>query len=632
MSDAAPLRVLHVGKFFPPFMGGMETYLADLIAAQHAQGTEAFALVHGDPLPDDPPWLRRVPVQWQPLYAPIALGFPAALHRAIRDIKPDVLHLHMPNNGAFWCLVVPAARRLPWVVHWHSDVLVSEDHTLLTLAYLAYRPFEQALLARALRVAVTSPPYLDDSEPLRAWAEKCMVVPLGLQVPAATPAPTDAPAWPDAPSAQASPPLRVLAIGRLAHYKGFDTLIDAVARTPGVVLQIAGNGELRAELQARIDHLSAAADGPPRMRLLGHVSETDKQALLASCDLLAMSSCEKTEAFGMVLLEALAHAKPCLVSALPGSGMPWVVASSGAGHTVPLRDVAAWSNALAWMAAHPTERQAMGRRGQQALHERFTAAASARALHALYPPPLANAPHGTDTLRRPVQADRTLIVIPARNEAHTIGALLADLKAAHYPHVLVVDDLSTDGTGDIARAAGAQVLRPVLPLGAWGGMQTGIRHGLRQGFDAVITMDADGQHEVDELPHLVQASTQADVVIGAFPERASPLRRIAWGWFRLLTGLGVTDLTSGFRCYRGEALRVLASGEATLLDYQDVGTLLMLRRAGLRVTEVPVNMGARVDGKSRIFSSWLKVARYMAVTTLLCLARWRVAPSLRQPR
>lgn len=632
MSDAVALRVLHVGKFFPPFMGGMETYLADLIAAQRAQGTQAFALVHGDPLPEDPPWLRRVPVQWQPLYAPIAVGFPSALHRAIRDFKPDVLHLHMPNNGTFWCLVVPAARRLPWVVHWHSDVLVSEEHALLTLAYLAYRPFEQALLARAQRVAVTSPPYLDDSEPLRAWAEKCMVVPLGLQVPAATPAPTDAPAWPDAPSAQASPPLRVLAIGRLAHYKGFDTLIDAVARTPGVVLQIAGNGELRAELQARIDHLSAAADGPPRIHLLGHVSEAHKQALLASCDLLAMSSCEKTEAFGMVLLEAMAHAKPCLVSALPGSGMPWVVASSGAGQVVALRDVAAWSNELTWMATHPQARQAMGCMGHQALHKRFTAAASARALYTLYPPPQDNGHQRADTTRQPVQPERTLIVIPARNEAHTIGALLADLKAAHYPHVLVVDDLSTDGTGDIARATGAQVLRPVLALGAWGGMQTGIRHGLRQGFEAVITMDADGQHEVDELSHLVQASTQADVVIGAFPERASPLRRIAWVWFRLLTGLGVTDLTSGFRCYRGEALRVLASGEATLLDYQDVGTLLMLRRAGLRVTEVPVNMGARVDGKSRIFSSWLKVARYMAVTTLLCLARWRVAPSLRQPR
>lgn len=607
----SPLRVLHLGKFFPPFFGGMETYLADLVQAQRAQGVEACALVHGDPLPGDPPWLQRVPVQWQLLYAPIAVGYPQALASAIRTFQPDVLHLHMPNNAVFWALLQPAARRLPWVVHWHSDVLVSDTRAALALAYLAYRPFEQAVLARAHRIAVTSPPYLEASEPLRAWADKCEVVPLGLQAPAPQPAPAHPPAWPGAGA-----PLRVLAIGRLAHYKGFETLIDAVAQTPDVVLLIAGDGELRSALQARITaHQQNAA--APRMRLLGAVTEATKQQLLAHCDLLALPSCERTEAFGMVLLEAMAHGKPCLVSALPGSGMPWVVASSQAGRLVPLQDVGAWSKALLWMARHPEQRQAMGAAGRAAFEQRFTAEASARTLQTLYPTPTGQ-PLAT------AAPARTLIVIPARDESATIGALLAQLCAAGHTEVLVIDDLSSDGTGDIARAAGARVLRPVLGLGAWGGMQTGIRHALRHGFDTVITMDADGQHEVDELPHLLQASTQADVVIGAFPERASALRRVAWHWFRLLTGLNVTDLTSGFRCYRGDALRVLASSEATLLDYQDVGTLLMLRRAGLRVVEVPVRMNERVAGASRIFGSWLKVARYMAITTLLCLSRWRI--------
>jgi glycosyltransferase involved in cell wall biosynthesis len=226
-----------------------------------------------------------------------------------------------------------------------------------------------------------------------------------------------------------------------------------------------------------------------------------------------------------------------------------------------------------------------------------------------------------------VVRDETLIVIPARNEAATIGALLESLRAQGYRQVLVVDDLSDDGTGDIARAGGAMVLRPVLGLGAWGGMQTGIRYGLREGFGRVITMDADGQHEVGELPKLLAASARSDVVIGAFPQRASRLRRIAWTWFRMLTGLPLTDLTSGFRCYRSPAMEVLASGEATLLDYQDVGTLLLLRKAGLRIIEVPVTMKERVDGISRIFNSWLSVGRYMAVTTLLCLSRWRVGRS-----
>ena len=71
-------------------------------------------------------------------------------------------------------------------------------------------------------------------------------------------------------------------------------------------------------------------------------------------------------------------------------------------------------------------------------------------------------------------------------------------------------------------------------------------------------------------------------------------------------------------------MKVLASEEATLLDYQDVGTLLMLRKAGLTAMEVSVSMNTRISGKSRIFSSWLNVARYMAMTTLLCLSQWSV--------
>ena len=125
------LCVLHVGKYYPPARGGMESFLADLIQEQRAQGIDANALVHGDPLPEDPNWLRRVPVQMSLIFAPIAVGFRAAFALAIEEIRPDVLHLHMPNNAVFWALTLPRARQIPWVVHWHSDVLVSPSQRLL---------------------------------------------------------------------------------------------------------------------------------------------------------------------------------------------------------------------------------------------------------------------------------------------------------------------------------------------------------------------------------------------------------------------------------------------------------------------------------------------------------------------
>ena len=95
------VRVLHIGKFYPPHHGGMEVFLADLITAQRAQGIDAAALVHGNPEADDPPCLLRVPVQLQLLHAPIAVGFRTALKRALAQFQPDVLHLHMPNNSVF---------------------------------------------------------------------------------------------------------------------------------------------------------------------------------------------------------------------------------------------------------------------------------------------------------------------------------------------------------------------------------------------------------------------------------------------------------------------------------------------------------------------------------------------------
>jgi hypothetical protein len=116
----------------------------------------------------------------------------------------------------------------------------------------------------------------------------------------------------------------------------------------------------------------------------------------------------------------------------------------------------------------------------------------------------------------------------------------------------------------------------------------------------------------------------ADVVIGACPQRGSKARKLAWAFFRRLAGFSIEDLTSGFRAYNRRAIELLAGSEATLLDYQDIGVLLLLRKARMTIVELPVEMNPRLSGKSRIYSSWWAVLRYMAETTVLCLAQWNV--------
>ena len=219
--------------------------------------------------------------------------------------------------------------------------------------------------------------------------------------------------------------------------------------------------------------------------------------------------------------------------------------------------------------------------------------------------------------------DRPIALIPAYNEEATVGAIVGQIRALwNYP-VVVIDDCSTDRTAPAARAAGAIVLPLTIQLGAWGAIQTGLRYALRHGYRTAITLDADGQHEPESIGALLPplATDTADVVIGAFPERASRARRLAWSYFRQITGLQLEDITSGFRAYNHAAMAVLASREASLLDYQDVGVLLILRRKGLRVVETQVSMQPRTLGASRVFRSWWVVGKYMLQTSLLCLAR-----------
>jgi hypothetical protein len=216
-----------------------------------------------------------------------------------------------------------------------------------------------------------------------------------------------------------------------------------------------------------------------------------------------------------------------------------------------------------------------------------------------------------------------LIIIPARNEEASVGEVVRSVKAEIGCEVVVVDDASSDSTITIARSAGATVLPLTLPLGAWGAMQTGIRYAVNRGYDIAVTLDADGQHPVSSIKSLLEpiVTDRADVVIGACTQRGSAARHVAWSLFRFMSKAKLQDLTSGFRAYNRAAITLLASRNATLLDYQDMGVLILLRKAKLRILEEQVSMSPRTVGHSRVFNSWWTVGKYMFQTSILCFAK-----------
>ena len=210
-------------------------------------------------------------------------------------------------------------------------------------------------------------------------------------------------------------------------------------------------------------------------------------------------------------------------------------------------------------------------------------------------------------------------MIPALNESLTIGSVVESVKRAGFHNVMVINDASDDSTAEIAEHAGATVISLLERLGAWGAAQTGLRYAIRKGYNAVITLDADNQHPVDACDLLLREliNGNANVVVGSCPERGSGLRKIAWKWIKAASGVNLQDLTSGFRAYDRLAIRRAASWRGTLLEYQDIGVLLLLQRHGLVIVDVPVNMRPRAMGGSRIFYTWSVVAYYMTHTLVL---------------
>ncbi len=366
------MRILHLGKFFPPHPGGIERFVADLAAAQAAQGMAVRVLAHAEPGTWRSRHFRAGDVEvdlaachGQFVYAPVSPAFPRLLARAIREFRPDVLHIHMPNTSAFWALLSPAARRLPWIVHWHADIPLDSRHRVLRAAYRLYKPWEQALLRRARAVIATSQAYADSSAALAPWRDKVHVIPIGL---------------PDAPVADAAHStswpasgLRLLAVGRLSYFKGFDVLLRALAQVPEASLVLIGGGECDASLHALARELDVAS----RVRFTGRMDlDAAGQALLesayASADVFCLPSTERAESFGIVLLEAMRAGLPIVASDIPGSGVGFVVCDGETGMLVPPNDAAALAAALRRLAADANLRQRYGDAGRHRFQDGFT--------------------------------------------------------------------------------------------------------------------------------------------------------------------------------------------------------------------------------------------------------------------
>ncbi len=240
---------------------------------------------------------------------------------------------------------------------------------------------------------------------------------------------------------------------------------------------------------------------------------------------------------------------------------------------------------------------------------------------------------------------RCLVVIPTYNERENIEALVQALLSLPLPiEVVVVDDHSPDGTGELVKAMADRdprvhgIHRPAK-LGLGTAYVAGFRFGLACGYERILTMDADFSHDPAHVPALIERSREADMVIGSryvpggevvdSPWHRRLLSRGANRLARTLLGLAPRDVTAGFRCYRPQALEAIApetiraEGYAFLIEIT-----YRVQRAGFRIAEVPIRFRDRRYGRSKV--SRREIGR--ALWTVLRLSLDRAgAPRMRDP-
>jgi glycosyltransferase involved in cell wall biosynthesis len=207
-----------------------------------------------------------------------------------------------------------------------------------------------------------------------------------------------------------------------------------------------------------------------------------------------------------------------------------------------------------------------------------------------------------------VPAARAIIVVPAWNEQLTVGETVREIRAAtpDLP-VLVVSDGSTDKTADVAREAGALVLELPFNLGVGGAMRAGFRYAVRHGYEAAVQVDADGQHDPNEVPALLAKLAEADVVIGgrfASKDDAYKVRGPRkWAMVVLskvlsrLAKTKLTDATSGFKATGGRALPVFAEHYPVEYLGDTIESMVIALRAGCKIVQVPAHMRPRRGGQ-----------------------------------
>jgi glycosyltransferase involved in cell wall biosynthesis len=343
------LRILHIYKDYYPVLGGMENHIGLLARGAAARGLEPTVLVTSSTRRTEVTVMDGVRVIKAGRLATVAsTPISPSLFSWVRRLEADITHLHFPYPwGELAHLLFGRGGKT--VITYHSDVI--RQRNLLKL----YSPFLRRVLARADRIIATSPNYIRSSPYLSEVAEKCTPIPLGIDLQRFQMVRSR-----DVTTLRTryEPPL-LLFVGLLRYYKGLEYLLRAMANI-NATLVVVGTGPLEGELRTMARKLGLAG----RVFFTGAVSEDLLPAYYQACDLFVLPASHRSEAFGVVQIEAMACGKP-VVSTELGTGTSYVNLDGKTGLVVPPRDPEALAQAIGRLLGDHRRRAQMGARARE---------------------------------------------------------------------------------------------------------------------------------------------------------------------------------------------------------------------------------------------------------------------------
>ncbi len=365
----ANIKVLQIGKFYHPIPGGIEDHLYNL-CNELKDKCKIQVVVSNSKLRSEVSNVEGVKVSRMANFGQIfSTSFCPTMPFWLNKFDSDIIHIHLPNPMAHLSYII-ARPKGKLIVMWHSDIIRHKFFLKL------YRSHLIKLLKNAKAIIATSPIYINHSSFLNKFKDKIAVIPLGID--------TSRFALTQKILKMVSNIRKnfgnriLLFVGRLVYYKGLEYLIESMDEIEANLL-IIGKGKLEKKLKK----FTQRSLDKNKIYFLGNVSHEEIISYFHACDIFVLPSIERSEAFGIVQLEAMACGKPVISTSLT-TGVPWVNQNGITGIVVPPRNPNALAEAINMLIEDPKMREKYGRNGKERVKKEFNKALVAKRVLKLY--------------------------------------------------------------------------------------------------------------------------------------------------------------------------------------------------------------------------------------------------------